>query len=65
MKTYNRIDINRAINLQCQKDAKMKAIDRLIDRLHDHPKTWMFFEDELTYGECRIMAEYEAFRKGK
>lgn len=65
MKVYNRIDINNAINLQCQKDAKMRGLDRLIDRLHDHPKTSLFFEDELTYNEMRIMAEYTEWKRGK
>lgn len=64
MKVYTRKDINEAINLQCHKSAKMRGLDRLIDRLHDHPKTWQFFENELTHDETRLMAEWYNWKRG-
>lgn len=65
MKVYNRIEINDAINLQCQRNPKMRGIDKLIDRLANNPKSWLVFEDELSYDEVRIMAEWYNWKRGK
>lgn len=52
MITYNRTEINNAINNACKKGlTKLDAIDSLIDLLHDNEHRNIFYSDELTISQ--------------